>query len=41
MQKINILDTCLLRGNTREEIFENIIRLMHFGVYLKKILNIQ
>ena len=33
--KINILDTHLLRGISREEIFENLLRLMRFGVYFE------
>ena len=32
---INILDTHLLWGISREEIFENLLR-MRFGVYLKQ-----
>ena len=30
---------CLLCGNFREEIFENILRLMRFGVYFEIILS--
>ena len=33
--KINILDTHLLWGISREEIFENLLRLMRFGVYFE------
>ena len=33
--KINILDTHLVWGISREEIFENLLRLMRFGVYFK------
>ena len=32
-KKINILDKHLLWGITQEEIFENVLRLMRFGVY--------
>ena len=39
IKKNNILDTCLLWGNSHEEIFENILRLMRFGVYFERILN--
>ena len=35
IQKINILDTHLLWGIPREEIFENLLRLMRFGVYFE------
>ena len=35
-KKINILDTPLLLGITHEEIFENMLRLMRFGVYFLK-----
>ena len=35
IQKINILDTHLLWGISREEIFENLLRLMRFGVYFE------
>ena len=34
-KKINILDTHLLWGISREEIFENLLRLMRFGVYFE------
>ena len=34
-KKINILDTRLLWGISHEEIFENMFRLMHFGVYFE------
>ena len=34
-KKINILDTRLLWGISHEEIFENILRLMRFGVYFE------
>ena len=34
-EKINILDTHLLWGISREEIFENLLRLMRFGVYFE------
>ena len=33
--KKNILDTHLLWGISREEIFENLLRLMRFGVYFE------
>ena len=33
--KINILDTHLLWGISREEIFENLLRFMRFGVYFE------
>ena len=36
---MNILDVCLLWGSSHEEIFENILRLMRFGVYFERILN--
>ena len=39
ISKIDILDTCLLWGNSYEEIFGNILRLMRFVVYFKRILN--
>ena len=32
---MNILDTRLLWGISHEEIFENILRLMRFGVYFE------
>ena len=32
---VNILDTHLLWGISREEIFENLLRLMRFGVYFE------
>ena len=35
ISKINILDTHLLWGISREEIFENLLRLMRFGVYFE------
>ena len=35
IKKINILDTHLLWGISREEIFENLLRLMRFGVYFE------
>ena len=31
------LDTCLLWGNSHEEIFKNNLRLMRFGVYFERI----
>ena len=34
-KKINILDTHLLWGISREEIFENLLRLMRFCVYFE------
>ena len=34
-KKINILDTRLLWGISHEEIFENMSRLMRFGVYFE------
>ena len=34
-KKINILDKLLLWGITQEEIFENMLRLMRFGVYFE------
>ena len=34
-KKINILDTRLLWGNSHGEIFENMLRLMRFGVYFE------
>ena len=34
-KKINILDTHLLWGISREEICENLLRLMRFGVYFE------
>ena len=34
-KKTNILDTHLLWGISREEIFENLLRLMRFGVYFE------
>ena len=34
-KKINILDKLLLWGITQQEIFENMLRLMGFGVYFK------
>ena len=34
-KKINVLDTLLLWGISYEEIFENMLLLMGFGVYLK------
>ena len=33
---MNIFDTCLLRGITHEEIFENILRWMIVLVYILK-----
>ena len=33
--KINILDTRLLWGISHDEIFENMVRLMRFGVYFE------
>ena len=38
-KKRNILDTRLLWGNSHEEIFENILRLIRFGVNFEIILN--
>ena len=35
MQKINILDRRLLWGISHQEIFENMLRLMRFGVYFE------
>ena len=35
IKKINILDKLLLWGISLEEIFENMLRLMHFGVYFE------
>ena len=34
-KKINILDKLLLWGITQQEIFENMLRLMRFGVYFE------
>ena len=34
-KKINILDKLLLWGISHEEIFENMLRLMRFGVYFE------
>ena len=34
-KKINVLDKLLLWGITQQEIFENMLRLMRFGVYFK------
>ena len=34
-KKINILDKLLLWGITQQEIFENMLRLVRFGVYLE------
>ena len=34
-EKINILDTRLLWGISYEEIFENMLRLMRFGIYFE------
>ena len=34
-KKINLLDTRLLWGISQEEIFENMLRLMRFGVYFE------
>ena len=34
-KKINILDKLLLWGIFQEEIFENMLRLMRFGVYFE------
>ena len=34
-KKVNILDKLLLWGISREEIFENMLRLMRFGVYFE------
>ena len=33
----NILDTCLLWGNSHKKIFENISRLMRFSVFWKNL----
>ena len=35
IKKNNILDTCLLWGISHENFFENMLRLMRFGVYLE------
>ena len=35
IKKNNILDTRLLWGISHEEIFENMLRLMRFGVYFE------
>ena len=35
IKKINILDTRLLWGISHKEIFENMLRLMRFGVYIE------
>ena len=37
--KVNILDTRLLWGNSLEEMFGNVLRLMRFGVYFEITLN--
>ena len=39
IKKINILDTYLPRGNSRNEIFFKHLRLMRFDVYFEIILN--
>ena len=39
ISKIDILDTSLVWGNSHEEIFGNILRLLRFGVYFERILN--
>ena len=40
-KKINILDTRLLLGITHGKNFENMLRSMHFGVHIERILKIK